>query len=32
VYKSSVGNWRHYREQLAPLIAALEDEGIALDG
>jgi tetratricopeptide (TPR) repeat protein len=32
VYRSSVGNWRRYREQLAPLIAALEDEGIALDG
>jgi tetratricopeptide (TPR) repeat protein len=32
VYRSSVGNWRHYREQLAPLVAALEDEGIALDG
>ena len=31
VYRSSVGKWRHYREQLAPLIAALEDEGIALD-
>ena len=31
VYKSSVGNWRHYRAQLAPLIAALEDAGIVLD-
>jgi hypothetical protein len=31
VYRSSVGKWRQYRAQLAPLIAALEDEGIALD-
>jgi len=31
VYRSSVGKWREYRTQLAPLIAALEDEGIALD-
>ena len=30
VYRSSVGKWRHYRTQLAPLIVALEDEGIAL--
>ena len=31
VYRSSVGKWREYREQLAPLVAALEDAGIALD-
>jgi len=31
VYRSSVGKWRQYREQLAPLITKLEDEGIALD-
>ena len=31
VYRSSVGKWREYRRQLAPLIAKLEDEGIALD-
>ena len=31
VYRSSVGKWRQYSEQLAPLIAKLEDEGIALD-
>jgi tetratricopeptide (TPR) repeat protein len=31
VYRSSVGNWRRYREQLEPLIRTLEGEGIALD-
>ena len=31
IYRSSVGKWRQYSEQLAPLIAVLEDEGIALD-
>jgi tetratricopeptide (TPR) repeat protein len=31
VYRSSVGKWREYRERLAPLVAALEDEGFALD-
>ena len=31
VYRSSVGKWRQYSEQLAPLIAKLEGEGIALD-
>ena len=31
VYRSSVGKWHQYSAQLAPLIAALEDEGIALD-
>ena len=31
VYRSSVGKWRQYRAQLAPLIAALADEGIAVD-
>jgi hypothetical protein len=31
VYSSSVGRWRQYRERLEPLIATLEDEGIALD-
>ena len=31
VYRSSVGKWRQYSEHLAPLIAKLEDEGIALD-
>lgn len=31
VYRSSVGRWRQYREQLAPLIAVLEENGIPLD-
>ena len=31
VYRSSVGKWQQYRDQLAPLIATLGDEGIALD-
>lgn len=31
VYRSSVGRWRQYEAQLAPLIKTLEDEGIALD-
>jgi tetratricopeptide (TPR) repeat protein len=31
VYRSSVGKWRQYSAQLAPLIAKLEGEGIALD-
>ncbi|MDX1499910.1 MAG: sulfotransferase, partial [Woeseiaceae bacterium] len=30
VYRSSVGKWRHYRDQLAPLIAVLEAEGVPL--
>jgi tetratricopeptide (TPR) repeat protein len=28
VYRSSVGKWRHYREQLAPLVAMLAEAGI----
>lgn len=32
VYRHSVGRWRQYRQQLAPLIATLEDEGIVVDG
>lgn len=32
VYQSSVGKWRNYREQLAPLIAVFEAAGIPLDG
>ena len=31
VYSSSVGKWRQYRQQLAPLIQVLESAGIALD-
>jgi hypothetical protein len=31
VYQSSVGKWRQYREQLAPLIKVLEAAGIPLD-
>ncbi len=30
VYQSSVGKWRNYREQLAPLIDVLESAGIRL--
>lgn len=28
IYRSSAGSWRHYRAQLQPLIAALNDHGI----
>jgi len=28
LYRSSVGRWRHYEEQLAPVAKALEDAGI----
>jgi tetratricopeptide (TPR) repeat protein len=31
VYRSSVGKWRRFSSQLEPLIATLEDEGIALE-
>lgn len=31
IYGSSSGRWRHYRERLEPLIAALRAEGIACD-
>jgi tetratricopeptide (TPR) repeat protein len=31
VYQSSVGKWRQYRQQLAPLIKVLEEAGIPLD-
>jgi Flp pilus assembly protein TadD len=31
VYSSSVGKWRQYREQLAPLIQVLASAGIAVD-
>ena len=31
VYSSSVGKWRHYREQLEPLANALRDAGIDVD-
>lgn len=31
VYSSSVGKWRHYREQLEPLTKTLRDAGIAVD-
>jgi hypothetical protein len=31
VYRSSVGRWHDYREELAPLISVLQDAGIPLD-
>lgn len=31
VYTSSVGKWKNYRKQLQPLIAILEEAGIAVD-
>jgi len=31
VYRSSVGRWQDYREELAPLIGVLRDAGIPLD-
>ncbi|MDX1517393.1 MAG: sulfotransferase [Woeseiaceae bacterium] len=31
VYSSSVGKWRHYREQLEPLAKTLRDAGIAIN-
>ena len=31
VYSSSVGKWRHYREQLEPLAKTLRDAGIGID-
>lgn len=31
VYRTSVGRWQQYRDELAPLIATLEGEGIALE-
>ena len=30
VYRSSVGKWRQYHEQLTPLIKVLDDAGIPL--
>ena len=32
IYRSSVGLWRRYREQLAPLLARLRDAGVHIDG
>lgn len=31
IYNSSVGLWRHYENELAPLVAVLREAGIALD-
>lgn len=31
VYSSSVGKWRHFRQQLEPLVETLRDAGIAVD-
>jgi hypothetical protein len=31
MYSSSVGLWRRYAEQLAPLAALLSDHGVAVD-
>ena len=32
IYRSSAQAWRHYEAELAPLVAALEREGVKLDG
>lgn len=32
VYRSSVGRWRDYQEQLQPVVKILQDAGISVDG
>jgi tetratricopeptide (TPR) repeat protein len=32
VYRSSIGRWRNYEQQLQPVVKILEDAGIPLDG
>lgn len=32
IYTRSVGRWKHYRNELAPLIRILTEEGVAIDG
>ncbi|MGH8033633.1 MAG: tetratricopeptide repeat-containing sulfotransferase family protein [Lysobacterales bacterium] len=31
MYSTSVGNWRHYQQQLAPFVAKLREHGIPVD-
>ena len=31
VYRSSLGRWRNYGTRLAPLVAALREQGVPLD-